>query len=654
MIAPSQQVRASAPGSASATAASSLIPALVAAAALAVLAGCDDTQRPVDPGPRVTSPAELVDALASAYETRDPEAVAAMLSDRADAPYLFAVRSDMTYELPVAFFDRSIEVAFHRRLLRPESVPPHETPVPEQLRVLAFDATFTPRGNWSERTDLYAAAGAHAGLDSTRWHAWGATYELRLLMDFPGETDHLAHATAALVVLEDRTLEPGARGKFLLYRWSDASPPRLAAPSGAGAAPGARGVATEPVTWTTLHVWFGPSLGVTSETMLMLEYQDAYQRRDSGKLASLVAQDATATFRFVLARPTPEGTTEWPASDEIHIHRRMFSPGYLPPGDPPVPPSLWLRALQAEFTPVASFAERTDLYASPPSQPEGLDPAVWRASAAVFDVRLQVALPAETQYLVSERVRCTVIENRAKRVGEAGKFLLYRMEELPEATAGSHSPAGVERISWGTLKSFYRPLRLDSEAGLVAMFLDAYRRRDTVAFDGVLAREASAAYRFSAPGRGPDGTDAAWDGAEESRLHRRMFNPDLRPPGETQVPWQLRLRSAEVYLYALDGWREHPEFYRSETNPEGLDPSRWRATGTSFTVNASFENVLLHVYRVVGEVDFVVIEDLSKTAGMAGKYLLHRWTDRTQLSNPAGDPPGTFTVSWTSFKRLYD
>jgi hypothetical protein len=204
------------------------------------------------------------------------------------------------------------------------------------------------------------------------------------------------------------------------------------------------------------------------------------------------------------------------------------------------------------------------------------------------------------------------------------------------------------------LKSLYLPVRLDSEAGLVAEFLNTYRRHDPVAFDALLARESGAEYRFTAPGRGTGGSDAEWDAAEESRLQRRMFNPDLRGPGETQVTWYMRLHSQELFLHAQGGWTERPELYRSDTNPSGLDPARWRATGNTFTVNAWFKNIILHVYSITGEVDFVVLEDRALSPGAVGEYLLYRWVDRTQVSNPAGDPADTTTLSWTAFKRLYD
>jgi hypothetical protein len=393
-------------------------------------------------------------------------------------------------------------------------------------------------------------------------------------------------------------------------------------------------------------------MGPTSEPLVMMEYQRAYQRRDTERLAALFAQDPAASFRTVLATPTPEGATEWAVDEEIHLHRRWFLPNYLPPGDPPVPRTLWLQSLQATFTQTETFAERTDLYAGSASS-DGLDPAIWRASAAVYEVELHVSLPLGIEYLVSERQRCTVIQNLTKRRGDTGQFLLYRMEEVPEPGKNRAGTAAVEHIAWGTLKSFYRPLRFDSEPGLVAQFADAYRRRDTVAFDAILAHGDGAEYRFEAPGRGPDGGDVNWDAVEESRLQRRMFNPDLRIPSEPPVSWQRRLQSSQVSLQAQGGWAERADLYRSEANPLGLDRSRWRAAGTTFVVDAWFKNRILQTYHVAGEIEFVVIEDRAKAAGQPGKYLLYRWIDRTQTSNPSSDPADTTTLSWTAFKRLY-
>jgi hypothetical protein len=178
----------------------------------------------------------------------------------------------------------------------------------------------------------------------------------------------------------------------------------------------------------------------------------AYQQRDPDLFASILANDTShnAEFLFLLSDPTPDNETQWGYVEEARIHQRMFRPHAPPPGDPPVPPEIWLQSLTITLTLEAEFAERTDLYTS-----EGgyLDRAKWRANSATYSTYLLFELAGDTDYRIEGRADFVVIDDLEKDTGDPGKFLILIWEDL-----GSQGRALLvsEENSWASIKRLYR------------------------------------------------------------------------------------------------------------------------------------------------------------------------------------------------------
>lgn len=70
-----------------------------------------------------------------------------------------------------------------------------------------------------------------------------------------------------------------------------------------------------------------------------------------------------------------------------------------------------------------------------------------------------LSVPPYLAYVISGPQRFVVLEDRSKRGGDAGKFLLYRWQELallkPPALYAA-TPAAVEITAWTYFKLFYR------------------------------------------------------------------------------------------------------------------------------------------------------------------------------------------------------
>jgi len=119
-----------------------------------------------------------------------------------------------------------------------------------------------------------------------------------------------------------------------------------------------------------------------------------------------------------------------------------------------------------------------------------------------------------------------------------------------------------------------------------------------------------------------------WDLTEELRIHRRMFKPEDPLPGEQPVPAELWLNSITITLdRTASEWGERSDLYRSDANPEGLDPAKWKATEAEYHADVFFETQGETDYRVNGRANFVVIEDLTKPSGTDRKFLIYRWED---------------------------
>jgi hypothetical protein len=141
-----------------------------------------------------------------------------------------------------------------------------------------------------------------------------------------------------------------------------------------------------------------------------------------------------------------------------------------------------------------------------------------------------------------------------------------------------------------------------------------------------------------------------WNATEEWRIHRRMFKPRDPLPGETPVPSELWLNSITISLDQISAsWTERTDLYRSDVNPQGLDPGRWRATEAEHHADVLWRTQGYSDYRVNGRVNFVVVEDLHKETGAARKFLIYRWEDLGNFGIAIDSQPAT----WSNVKSLY-
>lgn len=185
----------------------------------------------------------------------------------------------------------------------------------------------------------------------------------------------------------------------------------------------------------------------------------AYRTLDTDLLLALLANDPdrNAELLFILSEPTEEGETQWGFETEARLHRRMFEPENPDPGDLPVPLDLWLEHVDISLIQQTSFVERMDLYSRDGGADGLLDPTVWRAVAATYSTDIFFSMRGELDYQVNGLADFVIIEDLAKNVGDAGKFLMFIWEDL--GSAGAHSSDDDSALSsetWSGLKDLYR------------------------------------------------------------------------------------------------------------------------------------------------------------------------------------------------------
>jgi hypothetical protein len=189
-----------------------------------------------------------------------------------------------------------------------------------------------------------------------------------------------------------------------------------------------------------------------------------------------------------------------------------------------------------------------------------------------------------------------------------------RESEAPASLAGAALPA---------------PDAARSQSELIDVLAHAYRNMDLDLYATLFAnaRAHQVEFTFVLYRPSDDGT-TAWGYDEEMRIHRRMFRPADTRPGETPVPRRLWVRSIDVTLTPLGSWSERFDLYRSEHNPAGpLDRHRWRASSTEYATSVTWHTIAGPTMHIEGQARFVVIDDLSKSAGEPGKLLVYRWED---------------------------
>lgn len=172
-----------------------------------------------------------------------------------------------------------------------------------------------------------------------------------------------------------------------------------------------------------------------------------YRAQDYATFAATLSPD----FILVLDEPNPDtGETQWNVATERRIHQRMFDPQNIPTSDPPLPTDFWLQSVTITLTPEATFVERPDLYTTfdPPGP---IDPMRWIASSCAYSYNAFFHLAGDTDFDARGRLYFTVLEDRGKQVGDPGKFLLVRWEEL-------RRPPGIatEPAQWTRIKMLFR------------------------------------------------------------------------------------------------------------------------------------------------------------------------------------------------------
>jgi hypothetical protein len=151
----------------------------------------------------------------------------------------------------------------------------------------------------------------------------------------------------------------------------------------------------------------------------------------------------------------------------------------------------------------------------------------------------------------------------------------------------------------------------------------SYQYRDLQLFTSLLAHDPdrNAEYIHAS-------CDTSWGYDEEIRRHRRLFHPEVTEPGDPPVPPELWTRSLSLNLTQLAPFQERSDLYSTNGGADGrLDPAIWKAMDARYGVDLSVDTAGDTDYQTNGEVNFVVIEDLTKRADARGKFLLLSWED---------------------------
>jgi len=172
---------------------------------------------------------------------------------------------------------------------------------------------------------------------------------------------------------------------------------------------------------------------------------NVYRAQDYATFSALLAED----FLFILDEPNPvTGETQWNVATERRIHSRMFDPQNIPPGDPPLPAEDWLQTVSITLTAQEAFVERFDLYTT--AMPPGpLDPTRWIARSATYSTDVFFQMPNDRAFQVRGRADFTIIEDRAKQIGDAGKFLILHWEDIGMVGLA------VDGATWSGVKGLY-------------------------------------------------------------------------------------------------------------------------------------------------------------------------------------------------------
>jgi len=155
----------------------------------------------------------------------------------------------------------------------------------------------------------------------------------------------------------------------------------------------------------------------------------------------------------------------------------------------------------------------------------------------------------------------------------------------------------------------------------------AYLTRDAELFASLLAPD----FMF-VPCKPTSLGETQWGYDEEVRLHQRMFHPETADP---PLPNELWLEALTITLTRQENFAERFDFYSADGGVDGkLDPLRWRVTDARYSTYVFFD-LSDTDYLVEGEANFVLLEDLAKPVGDAGKFRLLVWEE---ICPPAATP----------------
>jgi predicted transcriptional regulator len=197
---------------------------------------------------------------------------------------------------------------------------------------------------------------------------------------------------------------------------------------------------------------------------------------------------------------------------------------------------------------------------------------------------------------------------------------------------------------------------IDSPEAVVSALSYSYQTMDLGLFKSILAHDVGPndGYHFVSSEPAVPG-ETEWGYDEEARIHRRMFRPQDHVASETPVPDELYLSYITINLTRLEEFTERTDLYSADHGMDGkLDPAIWRIVDAHYGTDVFFDTQSDQDFQVIGEANFVVIEDLKKKVGSSGKFQLYMWEElvpRKQSSKPSAE--GSEVHTWSNVKRLY-
>lgn len=370
------------------------------------------------------SEGELVGALESAYRERDP------------AVFEPLFHPEFTYhevdDDRVVWTCRERWLCQHRNLFDPQHAEP---PIPHELQLVGLEFAAGPVTAFEEKPEYYASDVHPQGLDPQRWRVTAADVEFRIFVDLLGETDYEWRQRSNLVVLEDRAKASGETGKYTFLAIELVSVARKA---------------EEPPTWGLFLELLG---GLCDDCPLPTAVQAvvdtlerAYATLDRHAFARLLHPD------FVFS-PAPVPNRPWGRVYEERVHRRMFTPDDLAPGDVPVPADLRVQRID-----IALAVQSATLSGETGSEPVGAGVTTTVMPRRLWSVRIQAHVFVDTQGATDYQID-TVQHLALAPLPETPRALcIYSWYEStlnkPEAPHG-RTPDGVEAISWRALRRLY-------------------------------------------------------------------------------------------------------------------------------------------------------------------------------------------------------